>query len=635
MSSGLRFRLALSLFLVVLLPGLQGQQPLRVATWNVQSLGSPGSTQWNELVAGLNRVGADVVAIQEIDAFDVSNVGTLASQAGYPHFVVASTTGTMTGGLRNAVFSQHPIVFSASHGSASISGDPAANDITRDILEVHVQVPGAAAVTAFFVMHLKAGWGSVNDFRRAVEIQRLSQVWNVFRTANPGAVSVILGDFNDDVDDGPFGIVFNSPPSSNQLPSTYHLGNDISFPLVYDPFATFTNQGAFISDATHEDSTTLYLTRPSSGRRLDYILLEGGGVQVVGDEVYNSVRDNGVDDPPVGNWLPKWGAPLPSGSSADASDHLPVFGDLTLGSGPPAPPSAVTPGDVVVSEYMNNPNAVFDSVGEWIELFNTTGHPIDLAGYVIRDQDSDTFTLPSLVIPSRGRVVLGRNGDPAQNGGVNVDFVWPSGSFILANGFDEIEVVHPSGLVLDSVVYDNGATFPDPTGHSVERKDVTALPWASNFGESTNLLPSGDFGTPGATNSLSTGPLFTSITITGSLTPGSQASIVLDGGAALAGRSFVLGASECTQPGLLLPVSGRMLDLCLSDLFYLSVTPGNPFFSGFTGALDASGQAFPFVNIPNVPGISGLSLFLSGVVIDPLYYESVASVMDLEVLTVN
>src|SRR5690606_20286248 len=145
-------------------------------------------------------------------------------------------------------------------------------------------------------------------------------------------------------------------------------------------------------------------------------------------------------------------------------------------------------GDLVVSEYLPNPAAVSDSQGEWLELFNTTATARNLQGLVIKDLGSDSFTLPQLTIPARGFLVCAVNGTPAVNGGVNADYVWPLSSFFLGNGDDEIIVQTATGLVIDQVVYDNGATFPDPNGASVERKDLSASPVASNFGVSTTFF---------------------------------------------------------------------------------------------------------------------------------------------------
>jgi endonuclease/exonuclease/phosphatase family metal-dependent hydrolase len=307
---------------------LTAQQAIRVATWNVEALGSSGSTQWNRAQDVLMRVDADIVAIQEVDGlFEALSLAGFASGAGYPHSAVGGTSGTLSGDLANGVISKWPIVFQQSWTAAAISGDPSANDITRDIFEAHVQVPNLTEVVGVFSVHLKAGSGGTNDFRRAVEIQRLASVVNNFKALHPNSPFFVCGDLNDDIGDGGFGGSFNSPPSG--LPSSFDLGNDIGFPLSYNPFVAIQGLGTQIVTATQEDSSVIDATRPASGRRLDYIF-HGGGTTNLGDEVYNSSRDNGFDDAPLGFWLPKTGSPLPSSWSLDAADHLTVFAEIDL-----------------------------------------------------------------------------------------------------------------------------------------------------------------------------------------------------------------------------------------------------------------------------------------------------------------
>ncbi|NIP52260.1 MAG: lamin tail domain-containing protein, partial [Phycisphaerae bacterium] len=71
---------------------------------------------------------------------------------------------------------------------------------------------------------------------------------------------------------------------------------------------------------------------------------------------------------------------------------------------------AADPGDVVINEIMQNPNAVFDSAGEWFELYNATGADIDIEGWTISDNDIDSHTINNgapLIIPAGGYLVLG------------------------------------------------------------------------------------------------------------------------------------------------------------------------------------------------------------------------------------
>lgn len=292
--------------------------------------------------------------------------------------------------------------------------------------------------------------------------------------------------------------------------------------------------------------------------------------------------------------------------------------NVDAGGPSPNPTSDLLPGDVVVSEYLNNPSAVSDSDGEWLELFNTTAAPIDLNGFTIRDHDFDSFLLPSLTIPARGRLVLAANGNSGQNGGVTVDYTWPPGAFFLANGADEIEVVDGGGQILDSVIYDGGPSFPDPTGDSVERIDLKALPYAFNFTTSSTSFGAGDNGTPGAANSAdATGPWIT-LTPTASFTIGTTVALTIDGGPASGGDAYALSISECGAPGIEILPSGRVVDLCPTALFsFFLQSPNVPgLLQGFQGTLSPFGTAAATVDVPNVPAFMGLAFQISGVVLD-------------------
>lgn len=318
-----------ALVLAAALPGAGATEALRIATYNVQELGSGPSYDAARDV--LLRVNADIVLLQEVRTNESAALPGFAAAAGYAHYRLSGTSGTLSGGLQNAVLSKHPILAHVAWTSASASGDPAANDMTRNILEVVIAVPEVCHPVAVFSLHLKAGSGSTDEFRRAVELMRLEAAVAAHVANHPDDHIVIGGDFNEDLGDGPFGLTFNNLPSG--LPASYKLGNDVTFPVVYDPFvavAAIGGLGLSPVPATHEDSTTDDSTR-ISGRRLDY-----GYVQqltrVLGDEVYLSSDDNGTDDGPQGLWLYKSGAPLPSGTSTSASDHYTVFFDYLLES---------------------------------------------------------------------------------------------------------------------------------------------------------------------------------------------------------------------------------------------------------------------------------------------------------------
>jgi predicted esterase len=99
--------------------------------------------------------------------------------------------------------------------------------------------------------------------------------------------------------------------------------------------------------------------------------------------------------------------------------------------GAPIAAAAAPRPEIVVTEVMQNPQATFDSRGEWFELHNPGISELDLAEWTVRDRRGDTHTIrTSLVIPGGGYVVLARNGDPSRNGGVAADYVYGDSVFL-------------------------------------------------------------------------------------------------------------------------------------------------------------------------------------------------------------
>jgi endonuclease/exonuclease/phosphatase family metal-dependent hydrolase len=198
-----------------------------------------------------------------------------------------------------------------------------ANDVGRDILAVRAE-PAPGCFVGLFAVHIKSGFEDIDLFRRQVEVERIVQAVAAYRQTRPADGLVILGDFNEQVDDPDLGTVIGSEPAG--LPSSYQTGGDIQFPLVYQPFMRLAEVGFMRVEATWED---LDLTVTwNEAERLDYVMF--GQAVLEGSEVYNSCEDNGVDDDPPGNYLEKAGEPLPCFISGQASDHLPVVADLVL-----------------------------------------------------------------------------------------------------------------------------------------------------------------------------------------------------------------------------------------------------------------------------------------------------------------
>ncbi|MEM9461740.1 MAG: endonuclease/exonuclease/phosphatase family protein [Myxococcota bacterium] len=301
---------------------------LRVATFNVQGVDGQQTASHDALVSVVQRIDADILCLQEVVFYEDDELSSLALQAGYTRVIQSNEPPAIGGDLTNACLSRAPMTIEGSYSGGDLGTDPGANDVGRDILVVRADLSsddepcGLGVVT----LHLKSGQEPLDWFRRQMEAQRVAQAVQRYRTEHPGEPIVIMGDLNETIDDPALGHVFPGIPSG--LPSSYRVGSDIEFPLTYQPFETLRALGFREADATQEDTVGAYETWADIVR-LDYVLYDEG-LQLEADEVYNACRDNGVDDAPTGNWVPKQGAALSCPISEQASDHFPVLADLIM-----------------------------------------------------------------------------------------------------------------------------------------------------------------------------------------------------------------------------------------------------------------------------------------------------------------
>ena len=182
------------------------------------------------------------------------------------------------------------------------------------------------------------------------------------------------------------------------------------------------------------------------------------------------------------------------------------------GNGLPAPGV----GELVITEILANPLSVSDAAGEWFEVCNVSGKALSLAGVQIGDGNIVADPVKSPPIPVEGGAsltilpsacfVFGLNGDQATNGGVKVDYVYPS-KLSLNNSGTETVFLRVGGVTIDEVVYSpskngwpampNGASYMLPASKTsaVANDDGTA--WCMTVGQT---FGAGDAGTPGKQN---------------------------------------------------------------------------------------------------------------------------------------
>lgn len=171
-------------------------------------------------------------------------------------------------------------------------------------------------------------------------------------------------------------------------------------------------------------------------------------------------------------------------------------GNFTYGVAPPPATAAV-----IINELMPDPSPVVALPdAEYIELYNTTNQPINLAGWKLTD-GSSTATLPAITIAANGYAVFCANADTASFVGIATVkglSSWPS----LNNSGDNVSLLFTDGSVIDNVQYDL-SWYKDGTkddgGFSLERiNPTTPCSGAANWKASNSL----DGGTPGQQNAV-------------------------------------------------------------------------------------------------------------------------------------
>ncbi len=167
------------------------------------------------------------------------------------------------------------------------------------------------------------------------------------------------------------------------------------------------------------------------------------------------------------------------------------------------------PGDLVLSEFMVDPDVVYDTAGEWFELYNTSGSRIEIQGYTLRDDDYDTWDIDvSMIIPPHSYFLVCAEMDPTYNGGVHgcdAEFYrpqMPPPGMAFGNSGDEIVLVRPDGAEIDRLEYDAAwvktgkATGVDPAFLDSDNNDVLAN-WCA---QTSVITDGGEPGTPGQEN---------------------------------------------------------------------------------------------------------------------------------------
>ncbi len=169
----------------------------------------------------------------------------------------------------------------------------------------------------------------------------------------------------------------------------------------------------------------------------------------------------------------------------------------------------VAAGDLVINEFLCDPQAVQDRAGEWFELYNASERIIDIVGWVLQDSGASVVVDSSTPIGPGGYALLAVEGNAAFNGGLpQADWVFDYDEVHLDNGGDSLSI-RMGSTEIDSITYDPAlwpvqsgiSVYLDPGYANAEAND-SPHPWCQTplepvyaYGEK----PYG-FGTPGQPN---------------------------------------------------------------------------------------------------------------------------------------
>ncbi len=414
---------------------------VEIMTWNIKEFAQHSTTinLVNEIIAdGL----PDVIAIQEIE--DMSEFTQLSSSLPAYEFIHTN------------------------YNSTNLDLGLAVRKDCAEILSSQTLFPGDGwAFAGRYPLQAEIDWhcGSsylnfeiINVHYKAYDEgfdQRYeaSEILENYISDNPNTNIVVAGDFNDHIDD---------PQNFNSL-----------WPLVNSSNAYFVTTS--IAGNSYHNS----FPWGSYAGLIDHILISA--------PLFNENENGNTYTLRLDDYM---------GSSSYQnyiSDHRPVVWEI------PIEATDLNLG-LVINEIHQNPAAVSDADGEWVEITNTSSENINLNGLILRDNGNETHTISTNVwVAPDAFIILGAEGNIEVNGGVSVDYEYSD--FSLSNLWDEVIIEHPSGVILDEVHYDNGVTFPDESGISMmllspEMDNSIGGNWMA----ATTPFGAGDLGTPGEAN---------------------------------------------------------------------------------------------------------------------------------------
>jgi endonuclease/exonuclease/phosphatase family metal-dependent hydrolase len=190
---------------LVVKPSTPWNGVLRVLTWNVKGNNatnwSINSPQVQAICRKLSYLAPDVITFNEIPV-SLTYEMTNWVAAFLPGYYLASNSGS-DGFIRSVIASRHQILASSKHLDGKSLAPFGTGNFTRDLFQARIRVPGYPQPLDVFTTHLKAttsSWQADAD-KRAAEAKAISNfIAHVYVPTNKGALYVLTGDLNEDVE---------------------------------------------------------------------------------------------------------------------------------------------------------------------------------------------------------------------------------------------------------------------------------------------------------------------------------------------------------------------------------------------------------------------------------------------------
>ncbi len=162
-------------------------------------------------------------------------------------------------------------------------------------------------------------------------------------------------------------------------------------------------------------------------------------------------------------------------------------------------------GDLIVSEFMAEPQKVPDYYGEWFEITNVSGKLKDLNGLVVEGSSSGELVAlsGSLLLEHESSLVLGVHSDTGDNGNVAIDVEYSFADFSMNRSGDTIRLTY-NGNTVDELIWTSAWNVPSVSSFQVGPQGYGE--WANdlnnNWCNSDRYIDGGVglFGTPGEEN---------------------------------------------------------------------------------------------------------------------------------------